>query len=32
MNETTLSETVEIRAPAETVFAHTDDIRNLGGT
>ena len=30
MNETTLSETVEIRAPAETVFAHIDDIRNLG--
>jgi hypothetical protein len=27
---TTLSETVEIRAPAEAVFAHVDDIRNLG--
>jgi uncharacterized membrane protein len=26
----TVSETVEIRAPAETVFAHVDDIRNLG--
>ena len=30
MNETTLSETVEIRAQAETVFAHIDDIRTLG--
>jgi Polyketide cyclase / dehydrase and lipid transport len=30
MNETTLSETVEIRAPAEIVFSHIDDIRNLG--
>jgi Polyketide cyclase / dehydrase and lipid transport len=27
---TTRSETVEIRAPAEAVFAHVDDIRNLG--
>jgi polyketide cyclase/dehydrase/lipid transport protein len=27
---TALSETVEIRAPAESVFAHVDDIRNLG--
>src|SRR4029453_839428 len=27
---TTLTETVQIRAPAETVFAHVDDIRNLG--
>ncbi|PYN92358.1 MAG: polyketide cyclase [Candidatus Rokuibacteriota bacterium] len=27
---TTVSETVEIRAPAETVFAHVDDIRNVG--
>jgi carbon monoxide dehydrogenase subunit G len=26
----TVSETVEIRAPAEAVFAHVDDIRNLG--
>src|SRR5213594_439015 len=26
----TVSETVEIRAPAETVFAHVDDIRNVG--
>ena len=25
-----VSETVEIRAPVETVFAHVDDIRNLG--
>ena len=25
-----VSETVEIRAPAEAVFAHVDDIRNLG--
>jgi Polyketide cyclase / dehydrase and lipid transport len=27
---TTVSETIEIRAPAEAVFAHVDDIRNLG--
>ncbi len=27
---TTVSETVEIRAPVEAVFAHVDDIRNLG--
>jgi Polyketide cyclase / dehydrase and lipid transport len=27
---TTVCETVEIRAPAESVFAHIDDIRNLG--
>ena len=26
----TVSETVEIRAPSEAVFAHVDDIRNLG--
>ena len=26
----TVSETVEIRAPAEKVFAHIDDIRNVG--
>jgi Polyketide cyclase / dehydrase and lipid transport len=26
----TVSETIEIRAPAEAVFAHVDDIRNLG--
>src|SRR4029453_2127239 len=26
----TVSETVDIRAPVETVFAHVDDIRNLG--
>src|SRR5262245_48493221 len=26
----TVSEAVEIRAPAEAVFAHVDDIRNLG--
>jgi Polyketide cyclase / dehydrase and lipid transport len=26
----TVSETVEVRAPAEAVFAHVDDIRNLG--
>jgi hypothetical protein len=26
----TVSETVEIRVPAERVFAHVDDIRNLG--
>src|SRR4029450_6513710 len=26
----TVRETVEIRAPAEAVFAHVDDIRNLG--
>ena len=26
----TVSETVEIRSPAEAVFAHVDDIRNLG--
>ena len=27
---TTLSETIEIRVPAESIFAHVDDIRNLG--
>jgi Polyketide cyclase / dehydrase and lipid transport len=27
---TTVSEMIEIRAPAEDVFAHVDDIRNLG--
>jgi hypothetical protein len=27
---TTVGETIEIRAPAEAVFAHVDDIRNLG--
>ena len=27
---TTVSETVAIRTPAESDFAHVDDIRNLG--